>query len=214
MEFQSPRTERASLLWERVAHGLSTLLHPFFVPLWMILILLFGDTLLANYSLSTRLYLLWVVVLYGLLLPLFSLVILRRVGWLSSYRIDERRERRIPLLLGALFYLACALTFSLVESAYLLQKVMLGAAGCEILCLLVTLRWKISLHLTGMGAATALLFLLAFAGVGNLFWPLLGATLLSGMLASARLFLGCHTGWQILAGYLGGMAVMTGAILI
>ena len=76
---------------------------------------------------------------------------------------------------------------------------MVAAAGCEILCLLVTLRWKISLHLTGMGAVVALFSLLSIAGVGDLMGPLLVAVVGSGLLASSRLYLGCHNGLQILA---------------
>lgn len=200
--------------WRRAARGISTLLHPFWVPIWIILTLLFSDTLFAHSSLMMRLYLLGVVALYGLLLPLLGLFLMRSVGWLKDLRLAEPRQRRLPLLMGVIFYLLCALTLSRIPSAYLLQKAILGAAGCELLCLLVTLRWKISLHLTGMGAATALLAILTFAGVGNLLTQLIAAILLSGMLASARLYLGSHNGWQVLAGYVGGAVVMWIAILM
>ncbi len=92
------------------AHGVSWLLHPFFVPLYMMLVLLFTRTVFSHYALGVKIYLVWVVVLFTLVLPALSLVVLRALGRLADYRIDRRRDRYLPLALGALFYLLCALT--------------------------------------------------------------------------------------------------------
>ena len=73
--------------------------------------------------------------------------------------------------------------------------------------------WKISLHLTGMGAVVALLVVMNVVGVGNMLVPLMVAILCAGALASARLYLGCHNGWQVLAGFCGGFAVSVLAVL-
>lgn len=196
------------------ARCISWLLHPFFVPLYLILALLFAPTFFSRYPLAVKIYLVWVIVLFTLVLPALSLVVLRSLGKLTDYRIDRRRERRLPLMLGAIFYLLCALALVKVPSIFLLRKAMIAAAGCEIACLLVTLRWKISLHLTGMGAVVAFVSLLGIAGVGDLLGPLLAAVVGSGLLASSRLYLGCHNGSQILAGFCTGFVIMTGAVLL
>ena len=83
---------------------------PFFVPLYMMLVLLFTRTVFSHYALGVKIYLVWVVVLFTLVLPALSLVVLRALGRLADYRIDRRRDRYLPLALGALFYLLCALT--------------------------------------------------------------------------------------------------------
>lgn len=67
---------------------------------------------------------------------------------------------------------------------------MVAAACCEAMCFVVSLRWKISLHLTGMGAIVALLVVMNVVGVGNMLIPLAAAILCAGALASARLYLG------------------------
>ena len=41
---------------------------------------------------------------------------------------------------------------------------MVAAACCEVLCLVVSFYWKISLHLTGMGAVVALLVVMNVVG--------------------------------------------------
>lgn len=196
----------------RLSHALSWLLHPFFQPLYLITLLL-TCTIFAAYPLKMKLYLWGVVILYTIVLPALALGVLRKAGRLSDFRIDVRNERILPLLIGAACYVLCALTLGKFASAAFLRKFMIAGACCELMCLFVSMRWKISLHLTGMGALTAMLVLLNFIGVGQMLVPLLAAVVGSGLLASARLYLGCHNGWQILAGYCGGFVVAALAMI-
>ena len=144
---------------------------------------------------------------------LLALGVLRSLGRISDYRIDDRRERLLPLLVGAVCYVLCAITIAKIPSAIFLRKFMIAAACCEVMCLVVSLYWKISLHLTAMGAVVALLVVMNIAGVGDMMVPLMIAILCAGALASARLYLGCHNGQQVLAGFCGGFAVAALAVL-
>ncbi len=198
--------------YTRLADGLSWALHPFLQPLYLMALLL-TCTVFAGYSVPVRLYLLGVVILYTMLIPVLALGLLRISGRLSDFRIDNRNERILPLAVGAVCYLLCALTLGRIESAAFIRKFMVAAACCEMMCLLVSLRWKISLHLTGMGALTAMLVVMNFIGVGNMFGPLAVVVLASGALASARLYLGCHNGAQVFAGFCGGFVVAVLAVL-
>ena len=196
----------------RWADGLSWVLHPFLQPLYLITLLL-TCTAFAGYSWTVRLYLWGVVILYTMLIPALALCMLRALGRLSDYRIDNRHERILPLSIGAVCYLLCALTLSRIGSAVFIRKFMVAAACCELMALFVSLRWKISLHLTGMGALTAMFVTMNFIGVGNMLLPLSVIVLASGALASARLYLGCHNGAQIFVGFCGGFVVATLAVL-
>lgn len=199
-------------LYRKLSNGISWALHPFLLPLYLIAVLL-TLTVFAHYPSNVKFYLVWVVALYAMIIPLLALGVLRSLGRISDYRIDDRRERMLPLLVGAVCYVLCAVTISKIPSAVFLRKFMLAAACCEILCLVVSLRWKISLHLTAMGAAVALLVVMNIAGVGNMLVPLSVALIASGALASARLYLGCHNGSQVLAGFCGGFCVAALAVL-
>lgn len=196
----------------RLANGLSWALHPFLQPLYLMLLLL-TCTAFAAYPATVRLYLLGVVVLYTIVIPALALGVLHSWGRLSDFRIDNRNERILPLLIGAVCYLLCALTLGRIESAVFIRKLMVAAACCEVMCLVVSLRWKISLHLTGMGVLTAMLAVMNFIGVGNMLVPMCVVILASGALASARLYLGCHSGAQVFAGFCGGFAVTALAVL-
>ena len=180
---------------KKLAHGLSWMLHPFVLPLYMIVVLL-TLTVFAHYSTGVKCYLLWVVVLYAIVIPALSLGVLRSLGRIS-----------------AICYVLCAITIARIPSAAFLRKFMLAAACCEVMCLVVSSYWKISLHLTGMGAVVALLVVMNILGVGNMMIPLMVAILLAGALASARLYLGCHNAAQVLAGFCGGFVVTVLAVL-
>lgn len=195
-----------------LARAVSWVLHPFLQPLYLVALLL-TCTVFAGYSVRMRLYLTDVVVLYTMIIPALALGVLRWSGRLSDFRLDKRSERIVPLLVGAVCYFLCALTLGKIESAAFLRKLMLAAACCELMCLFVSLRWKISLHLTGMGALTAMLVVMNFIGVGNLFGPMCAVVAASGLLAASRLYLGCHNGMQVFAGYCGGFAVATFSVL-
>ena len=198
--------------YRKIANLLSWVLHPFLQPIYL-MVLLLTMTTFAHYSIGVKLYLMWVVVLYAVLIPLLALGVLRSLGRISDFKVDNRRERILPLLIGAVCYVLCAITFAKIPSAIFLRKFMVAAACCEVMCLVVSLRWKISLHLTGMGALVALLVVMNIVGVGNMLIPLMATILCAGALASARLYLGCHNGAQVLAGFCGGFAVALLAVL-
>ncbi len=198
--------------YQALSQTLSWLLHPFILPVYMVVLVL-TLTPFALYPLKMKFYLTWVVALYTLVIPVLSLGVLRRVGYLKDFAVDTRRERILPLLIGAVCYMMCAITISKIPSAEFLRKFMVAAACCETMCLAVTLRWKISLHLTGMGAVVAMLAMMNIIGIGRMYVPLLVAILLAGALASARLCLGRHNGWQIFAGFIGGFAISSLAML-
>lgn len=196
----------------KLAHGTSWVLHPFLLPLYFLTVLLTCTTL-SLYPSAVKLYFLWVVVLYTILIPALGLVVLRKTGMLTDYRIDIRRERIVPLLMGAVCYVLCAITVARIPSADIIRRFMIAAAACEVSCLLVSMRWKISLHMTGMGALVAMLAVLNLVDATELLWPLAVAVLGAGALATARLYLGCHTPMQILAGFANGFLISLSVLL-
>ena len=216
----APQPEEKSLerapkpLLRQTAQLLSYLLHPFVVPLYLLLVLLFSRSIYAYFPLGIKGYLVGMGILFCWVIPGLSLLLMRHFGLLDNLQIQERRERILPLLIGATSYLACALIFARVPSLMLMSKMMMGASGCALLTMLTTLKWKISLHLTCLGGATALMAILTIGEVLQLLQPLLAAILCSGLLASARLYLGCHNGYQILAGYTGGFLIMSLSLLL
>lgn len=197
----------------RLARAISVVLHPFFVPLYMVLTLLYTRTIFWYYTTPVKLYLIGATILFTMLLPFVVLNVLKRVGVLTSLSVTNRKERIMPLLAGAACYMLCSVMLMRSPSLFLLGKMMAGAACCELFVLMVTLRWKISLHLTAMGGAMGMLVMMSVAGAGGFTAPIIISTALCGVLATSRLYLGCHNGWQILAGFSSGFLIMVLSML-
>ena len=194
--------------WQtRLSRALSWVLHPFVVPLYVVAFMLLTDGFLSRLPASVKSYLAWVVMLYAAIVPMLSISFMRALGLLKDLGLHSQRSRLLPLVVGVVSYLLCAVTLSDVAVAALVRKFVLAAAYCEMLALVVTPFWKISLHSICMGGVTAMSTLLSVAGAGQYFWALVVSILLSGALASARLHLGAHNPWQVAAGYFGGLAV-------
>lgn len=198
--------------YKKLSIGISWMLHPFLLPIYMLAVLL-TLTAFVYYPSNVKFYLVWVITLYAVIIPVLALGVLRSLGRISDYKIDDRRERYLPLVIGTVCYVLCALTIAKIPGVDFLRKFMLAAACCEAMCLAVSFYWKISLHLTGMGAAVALLVVMNIVGAGNMMLPLMVAVMCAGALASARLYLGCHNGRQVLAGFCGGFVVAALAVL-
>ncbi len=212
IEIESTQPEEPSIAhdssWQtRLSRALSWLLHPFVVPLYVLGFMLLTDGFLSRLPASIKSYLAWIVVLYAAIVPMLSIAFMRGLGLLKNFGLHSQRSRLLPLLVGAISYVLCAITLSDVAVATIIRKFVLAAACCEVLALVVTPFWKISLHLICMGGVTAVFTLLSVAGAGQHFWALVATILLSGALASARLHLGAHNPSQIAVGYFGGLVV-------
>ncbi len=78
-----------------------------------------------------------------------------------------------------------------------------GGAVAGAINLLINFRWKISAHAAGVAGVVALLIRIIRDGLpqdGAFLWLLI-AIGLSGILGTARVWLGRHTAWQVIAGY-------------
>lgn len=120
----------------------------------------------------------------------------------------ERKDRVVPLLLGTIFYVVNYYLILRLGLHPLINFYFAGATIVVLAALLITLKWKISIHMMSMGGITAFFFSLGLIVPLDL-TQLIGATLiLSGALGSARLILNAHGAKQVFAGYLTGFAII------
>ncbi len=151
----------------------------------------------------------WIIVIVTLTTtpPTAYIVYLLKTGQLTDIHMPERKERLKPLIFtfGWLIISVAALTlfkapFSLIllTGAALLQVVVLG---------LITTLWKISFHSSAiMSAATVTVLLRSqWAWIALPLVPLVGW---------ARIRLRRHTLWQVVSGYIAGVAVALLAVYL
>lgn len=200
-------------VWKGLSRGVSYLLHPFLMPVWLLAIL-FGTGILPFWlPAEIRRYILLVVTVDTLVVPAAGIFLMRAFGLIGDFSLSQRRERTLPMLVVAFCYALCGWMLGSLPVFFLLRRIMLAAIACTLFAFVVNLRWQVSLHMTAIGAATGMVALLLYAGYTGLIGIFCGAVLCAGMLGSARLYLGKHTPAQVAVGFAGGVLV-AGAVLL
>jgi membrane-associated phospholipid phosphatase len=134
-----------------------------------------------------------ITVLFGTLIPLAIVFGLSRRRIIPDIWASERETRVIPFA-GAVFsYLIGAAALVFAKSPTIITSLMLCYLGNTVVMMFITLRWKISVHASGIaGPSTALVYLLGATAA-----PLL---LLAVPVGWARIKLGAHTILQVIGG--------------
>ncbi len=132
--------------------------------------------------------------------PWFAVLHMRRRGEISELFIPERRDRLRPLFFFmASSYLGVGILY-LIHSPPALYALMVCVAVQGTIALLITMRWKISLHAMGLWAC----FAIVIALYGSSGW---WAVVPAGLVSWARLVLRAHSVSQILVGSIVGAGV-------
>ena len=139
------------------------------------------------------------------LLPIISLYYLKRVGIIEDLMVNERDERFIPF--------ACVFGSYLLGTAFLwifnapttMVALMVSYVITSLVMLVITLRWKISIHAAGVAGPSMFLVL----KYNLVLWPFLIMTLL---VCWSRWRLKVHTIEQVFAG--ATLSVIVTAIMV
>ena len=180
----------------------SFLTHPLLMPLAAVAVLFFGGTYLVYLPPAMKRFDLTLVFLNTILIPLFYMHVLHRTGTIQSYYLTSRRERLLPIALYTLLLLLTWLLLRRVRQPSFLTGLFLALTLTSALTGLLTLRWKISLHMAGVGSLSALLLATALRLTPHFIILWLLSLLLAGLTATARLLLQHHTPTEVYSAFL------------
>lgn len=146
------------------------------------------------------------------LLPVISTLAMKRFGQVSSMQMEKQQERNWPLLQTAVIYFGAYYAIHSKAVPSFIQLFLLGSIIGILFSLVINLKWKISLHMIGIGGLCGgVCAIMLTLGIGNPQIPAL-CFLFAGILGTVRLYLQAHTPAQILAGFLGGFIIEFGII--
>jgi hypothetical protein len=157
-------------------------------------------------------YVYLITFLCDVLFPLMMLPVLIYFRNIRSATIDERRQRLIPLFVTTLclfmgYYLVAR--FSPIQ---IINLFLFASCFVVLLIMIISMLWKISIHMAGIGGITGLILVLSFFYKTDLTIILCIAIMFSGIIASVRLHLKAHSISQLVAGF--GLGLITvGAFL-
>lgn len=201
----SPETEEAPTNMTRTADIIATALSWILVPLNMPLFglwFLFGLSILIFLPTAVKWQLTGIFFGLDILLPMLMVILLKRLGLVDDLGLNGRKERSIPYLLSIAV---------LAGSGYWCQRLGIplwiagfyyGGAVAGVINLIVNFWWKISAHMAAMAGVLALLARLWVQGEGYgpcEMWLIIWI-ILTGILGTARIWLGRHTPMQVFCG--------------
>jgi len=173
----------------RAAEIISTMLNPLFVAAPTLLALLISERPSNLPALAL------VVLAFGTVVPLAILYVLVRRGALPDMHILNREDRSVAFVSVMSSYVLGAILLLLASAPPIVTAVILCYLGNSLIMMLISIRWKISIHASGItGPVTVLTYSLGAVGLF-----LFGLAVPVGW---ARIRLGVHTLSQVVAGAL------------
>ncbi len=195
---------------KNTANIISHLFHPLLMATYGCLIVFFGltDTIYFIFTpLKLKFILTLTIFAFTFLLPVLNLLILYKLGYVSSLMIENRKERTFPLLMTALCY------FGLFYMIYdfniwpAIKLFILGGGLCIFFAAIITLWWQISAHMIGVGGLIGALLAICYFMQMPILIAISACFMIAGCIGFARLKLNAHTPEQVYVGFIFGCLV-------
>lgn len=206
-------THATGILW--TANVISYVFHPILMPLVMTFVL--HKLTPAGFSgVTDKTFYLWTVSvgMTTLFFPLFSIGLMKPLGFLKSLKMPTAQDRIIPLMISMIFYFWISHVFNSMQGAnvpLILKVLFLGNFWGIILIFLVNIFTKISMHTAAAGGVIGNILVLMILSPVDMEIPLFVSLLIAGVIGTARLITGSHQRGDVWLGYIIGILVQLGA---
>lgn len=183
--------------------GVSYVFHPLFIPMGGTLCYFLVTPRLNSLQLQSGNIL--PIFILTIIIPIILFLILKNLGLISSIFAPKLGERKYPLYFSMIIYLM--ILYKVIPLNYINELyyffVGLLIATFSTLLLLFT-RIKASIHLMGMGSILIYLVGLSIHFEINITFAIAIFTLMTGLVATSRLFMKAHSKVELLIGFLVG----------
>lgn len=187
----------------------SYLFHPVFMPFYgTVLYFYVFPHSESNYQVQLIL-----TYIFGgmVVVPILFLWLLKYFKLIQNFQIPSIQERRLPLL----FFLLISFIATKILSSYrILPDLTIMFIGITFISLiayvLITLRFKISLHAISIGGTIGVILALSKLYTMNLTFLISILFMLAGIILTARLLLRAHTNVEVYIGFLSGLLIQYG----
>lgn len=188
-----------------LAQFLSVIFHPVLMPTYA-LILIFRHSSYFSYTIpeGVKAALYSIIILNTLILPVLVSYLMIKRGLIRSFEMEKREERLLPFITNLLLMLVAAFMIFKLHLPRIFFLLTLGAAASVFIAIIINFKWKISIHMIGIGGIIGTFFGLSTFLLVDLRIPIIFCLLLAGLIGTARMSLGAHRPLQIYAGFFVG----------
>ncbi len=190
---------------KRIAQFLSIVLHPVLMPTYAMLMIFQLNTYFAYTTLPQSKRELFIVIIFNtLIMPVVISYLLITKGYIKSFEMQKREERIIPFVSNLILLMIAYYMMRQIPLPNIFYLLLLGAAASVAIAIIINLKWKISIHMIGIGGIAGALYGMSAFLVIDLRIPILISILVAGLLGTARLSLGAHHPLQVYTGFFVG----------
>jgi hypothetical protein len=208
-----------------ISSFLSWLFLPLFTPIYGLLIVLFVPSIptsflrldsLYEYPNQVKVLYLLLFLVFIVIAPGLSFLVLRLNKTISSLGMEKREERMTPIAVMT-FYCIVLYLFLLYQPQdamipTIIMGMSIGGAIASFAAYHITKVMKISLHGIGMGALAGFVFMYFTKMEVYSLWLLIATFITGGVVLSARVYLNSHSVRQVGLGY--GLGFITQMLCI
>ncbi|MFP4556482.1 MAG: hypothetical protein ACLFNU_06395 [Bacteroidales bacterium] len=197
-----------------VAQVVSILFHPLIMPsLGLLYLLTFGSSVFMLPYEAKRVIVI-IVAINTLALPLLMIPLFYRLNVVKSLQMHSHRERLIPLAFTLIPYIFSFYFLTRLPIVNEIPGFVLGATITLALAFIVSIWWKISLHMIGIGGIAGMLFALSYRFSVDVVWHLVIVIVVAGILAWARLAANAHKPVQVYTGFITSWIIVALTIIV
>lgn len=192
---------------KKISHVISTVFQPLLMPTYGVMLLFMYSYFGAVYS-NRFWHIVAPVMIFSFVIPGTLIYLLLRLRVISDLSLKVRKERFMPYLITLLSYSAMMVYYYKAQMPSWFLMMMAGSIAIMIIAILITLVWKISAHMFGVGGLIGgVMSVCYFVENSNPYWLFIGLFILAGSIGTSRLILKRHTLAQVIAGFILGFSV-------
>ncbi len=199
-------------LWFLASWLVSIFFHPLLMPTYIAALLFRFELLILSPDLRSAV----LVFLFStsFVFPILAIGLLWAAGLLKSLSMDDKKDRLLPHLFTLLVYIGLAwFFFHYLPMIALLGYLMAGIAVSVGITALITIFWKISSHMAGVGGLLGFqVAIISGSNNSELLMPIIVSMLICGTVAGSRFYLRAHNWQQLGAGFLLGMVISSATV--
>jgi len=192
-------------------HIISYLFHPVFMPAAMTVLLYYYNKAEFISINNTTPFWFGIILVNSIAFPLLLTFLLRKLNFIKSIRMEDAKDRIIPLIGTMIFYFWAYQVFKSIQAPFLMRNLLLGCFWGIIAVFIVNIFFKISMHTAAAGGAAGFGMLMVLYQQNDLLLPFMIILLAAGLVGTARMKLGAHIGLEIWLGYITGIAAQLAA---
>ena len=190
---------------DRLAQIISGVFHPLLMPFYGLLIIFNAPALYGYLPLQVKRIMVFIILVENILIPVMLITYLKFRNIITTWTMDSRKERIMPLIMTSFFYVFTVYLTYRFHIPFFIKSFIICLAVLAVALTIISFWYKISIHATASGALTALVLVLSLRMQAPLAWLMIIVILASGLVMSSRLWLGSHTAGEVWSGFLLGI---------